>query len=130
MEMELSLFLSKIMGIVIMAFALAGLARPKVITDALRDFDHESFARLVIGCSAVGIGVALVLSHNVWEMSYRGLVTLFGWTAMIKGFAYLALPKHAVSFTKGMLKTKGQMQVFLVACLVLGAYMAYKGFGY
>jgi hypothetical protein len=128
--MELSLFLAKVMGIVIAAFALAGLARPKVITDAIRDFDHESFARLVIGCMAIGLGVALVLTHNVWEWSYRGVVTLFGWTALIKGISYLILPKHAVNFTKGMLKTKSQMQIFLVACLILGGYLAYKGFGY
>jgi hypothetical protein len=128
--MELSMFLAKVMGIVVAAFAVAGLVRPAVIRDALRDFDHESFARLVIGCVAIGLGTVLILNHNIWEWDYRGLITLFGWTALIKGFSYLVLPKHAVNFTKGMLKSKGNMQIFLVACLIFGAYLTYKGFGY
>lgn len=128
--MELSLFLAKIMGIVIVAFAGAGLVRPQLIRDALRDFDHESFARLVIGCMAIGLGAVLVLTHNIWSWDYRGLITLFGWTALIKGVSYLVLPKHAVHFTKNMLKSQSQMKVFLVACLILGGYLAYKGFGY
>lgn len=127
--MELSLFLAKIMGVVIVAFSLAGLARPKIIRDAIRDFDHESFARLIAGCAAVGVGVALVLTHNVWEWSFRGLVTLFGWTALLKGASYLIMPEKAVSFTKSMLKSSQQMQIFLGACLIIGAYLAYKGFG-
>lgn len=126
--MELSLFLAKVMGIVIAAFAVAGLVRPKIITDALRDFDHESFARLIAGCGAIVVGVAILLTHNIWVKDYRVVITLFGWTALIKGFSYLVLPKHAVTFTKNMLKTRAQMQVFLGACLILGLYLIYKGF--
>ncbi len=128
--MEFSMFLAKIMGIVMVAFAGAGLLRPSVIRDAIRDFDHESFARLVIGCMAVGVGAALIFTHNIWEWDYRGVVTLFGWTAFIKGIGYLVLPKQVVNMTKNMLKSKQQMQVFLFACLILGAYLAYNGIGY
>lgn len=128
--MELSLFLAKVMGIVVVAFSLAGLARPQLIRDAIRDFDHESFARLVVGCMAIAFGAILVLSHNTWEWNYRGLVTLFGWIALLKGASYLVAPKAAVNFTKRMVKTKSQMQVFLGACLIFGGYLVYKGFGY
>lgn len=128
--MELSLFLAKILGAMLTAFAVAGLMRPKVISDALRDFDHESFARLIAGCAGIGVGVALILSHNVWAWNYQGLITLFGWTALIKGLSYLLLPKHAVNFTKSMMKTKSQMQVFLGATLIVGLYLLYSGFGY
>lgn len=125
-----SLFLAKILGIVLAAFAIAGLARPKLISDAIRDFDHESFARLIAGCAAVAIGTALILTHNIWTWDYRGLITLFAWTTLVKGISYLLVPQAAVGFTKKMLKSKGQMQVFLVATLVLGGYLAYTGFGY
>lgn len=128
--MELSLFLAKIMGVVIVAFAAAGLFRPQVVRAAVRDFDHESFSRLVIGCVAVAAGVALILSHNIWEWSYRGLVTLFGWTALVKGVLYLLAPKQIHDVTKKMLSTESKLRVFLFACLVLGAYLSYKGFGY
>jgi uncharacterized protein YjeT (DUF2065 family) len=128
--MELSLFLAQVMGIVISAFAIASLIRPAIIRDAIRDFDHESFARLVIGCMAIALGAVLVLTHNVWVKDFRVVITIFGWTALLKGIGYLVAPKLAVNFTKSMLKSKGQMQLFLLVCLALGIYLAYTGFGY
>lgn len=128
--MELSLALAKIMGLVVGAFAVAGLIRPAVIRDAIRDFDHESFARLVIGCIAIGAGIAIILVHNVWAKDFRVVITIFGWTMLLKGIGYLVVPKMAVNFTKGMLRSRGQMQIFLLACLALGIYLTYKGFGY
>lgn len=128
--MELSLFLAKILGAVFTAFSVAGLMRPKIISDALRDFDHESFARLIAGCAGVGVGMAVILSHNIWTWDFRGLITLFGWTALIKGVSYLLLPKQAVSFTKSMVKSKSQMRVFLYTSLLIGLYLLYSSFGY
>ncbi|MFZ2887186.1 MAG: hypothetical protein WA021_05200 [Minisyncoccia bacterium] len=125
-----TLFLAKIMGIVLIAFSAAGLARPQVVRSAIRDFDHESFARLVIGCIAIGVGAAFVLSHNVWTWDYRGLVTLFGWTVLVKGIFYLVAPKQIHSITKRMLGTESQLKAMLIGCLVVGLYLAYKGFGY
>lgn len=127
--MELSLFLAKILGAVFTAFSVSGLMRPKIVSDALRDFDHESFARLIAGCAGVGVGVAVILSHNIWAWDYRGLITLFGWTAIVKGLSYLLLPKHAVNFTKSIMKTKSQMQVVLYVTLIIGLYLLYSGFG-
>ena len=125
-----SLFLAKVIGIVIFAFGVAGLARPKNISDAVRDFSHESFARLVAGCSGIAIGAALVLTHNIWEWDYRGIITLFGWVVLVKGISYLVMPQKAVAFTKSMFMGKGQMKVWLIGSVIVGGYLAYKGFGF
>ena len=123
-----SLFLAQIMGVVITAFAVAGLVRPQIIRSAVKDFDHESFSRLVFGCAAMAIGVGLILSHNIWELSYRGLVTLFGWTAFIKGMLYLFAPKKIHAVTKRMLAHEAQLQLFLMLTLLVGLYLLYNGF--
>lgn len=128
--MELSIFLAKILGAVFTAFSVAGLMRPKIISDALRDFDHESFARLIAGCAGIGVGMAVILSHNIWAWDYRGLITLFGWIALIKGVSYLLMPKQAVNFTKSMMKSKSQMQGMLYGTLAVGLYLLYSGFNY
>jgi hypothetical protein len=125
-----SLFLAKILGAVFTAFSVAGLMRPNIIRDALRDFDHESFARLIAGCAGIGVGVAILLTHNVWAWNYQGLITLFGWTALVKGASYLLVPKQAVGFTKSMMKSKSHMQILLGATLIIGLYLLYSGFGY
>ena len=123
-----SLFLAQIMGVVITAFAVAGLVRPQIIRSAVKDFDHESFSRLVLGCAAMAIGVGLILSHNIWELSYRGLVTLFGWTAFVKGMLHLFAPKKIHAVTKRMLAHEAQLQLFLMVTLLVGLYLLYNGF--
>lgn len=127
--MELSLFLAKILGAVFTAFGVAGLMRPKIISDALRDFDHESFARLIAGCAGIGVGTAIILSHNIWVWNYQGLITLFGWVALLKGVSYLLVPQQAVNFTKSLMKSRTQMQVMLYATLAIGLYFLYSTFG-
>ncbi|HWO07509.1 MAG TPA: hypothetical protein VNM40_02905 [Candidatus Paceibacterota bacterium] len=127
--MELSLFLAKVIGVVLIAFSAAGLARPQIIHGALRDFNHESFSRLVVGCLAIALGAALVLSHNIWEVSWRGLVTLFGWLTLVKGGLYLLAPKALHQLSTSMLRNESQTRVFLFVCLVVGLYLAYHGFG-
>ncbi len=128
-HMELSLFLATILGAVFTAFSVAGFMRPHIIRDALRDFNHESFARLIAGCAGIGVGVAVILSHNIWTLDYRGLITLFGWTALIKGVSYLLMPEQAVNFTKSMMKSRSQTQVMLGATLLIGLYLLYSGLG-
>ncbi len=127
--MELSYFLAKIMGTVMVAFALAGLARPETIRAAIRDFKHESFTRLVVGCIAIGMGIALIFSHNIWRLNWLGLITLFGWVAFFKGFFYLVAPNRIHAFTRRFLGNAEQLRVFLIACLVLGLYLLVKGIG-
>jgi hypothetical protein len=117
------------MGLVLVLFAVAGLVRPQLLSSALRDFDHESFSTLAIGLIAMGAGLAIVLSHNVWDGTWRVWITLFGWGALLKGFAYLIAPQSLIKVSRSLLKSAAWMQGFLVVILILGLYLAYKGFG-
>ena len=128
--MELSFFLAKVMGIVFLAFGVGGLMRPHMIRDAVRDFDHESFARMALGCMAIALGIGIILTHSIWEYSWRGVITVFGWLVFIKGGLYMYAPKSMHRFTKNYLGKEGTLRLFLFVIVILGAYLTYKGFGY
>ena len=126
--MALSYFLAQLIGLVLALFAVAGLIRPKLISTALRDFDHESFSTMTIGLIGMAAGLALVLAHNVWDGTWRVWITLFGWAALLKGFAYLVAPKWLLGVSRSLLKSESLTRTFLVLVLILGAYLTYVGF--
>lgn len=128
--MELSYFLAQLIGIALVLFSVAGYMRPRLITVAMRDFDHESFSTLFVGFTALIGGLAIVLSHNVWDSTWRVWITLIGWAAVLKGFSYLVAPKWLMSVGRSVLKNQSWIRLSLILTLALGIYLAYKGFGY
>ena len=128
--MDLSSFLAQLMGLGIAFVAVAGLLRPQLFSAAIRDFDHEQFSTFAIGFIAVIAGLAVVLSHNIWDGTWRVWVTLFGWASLLKGLTYLAAPKFLMGLARWFLGNKTWMRGYLILALLVGAYLAWKGFGY
>ncbi len=82
---------------------------------------------MLSGVIAFGIGLAQVLSHNLWVADWRVLITLFGWAALLKGLMLLYFPKKILAVSKGITKT-GLLQVILTIYLLAGIYLVYVGF--
>lgn len=129
MLMELSLFLAQLMGLSLAIFAVAGLLRPRLVRDAMNDFNANSLQSLFFGFVGIVVGLAIVLSHNIWEASWVGVVTLFGWLALLKGIATLVAPQALLDVGKVVYSSKSQTRVILFIALLVGLYIAYKGFG-
>lgn len=125
--MELSLFLAQLFGLTIMIFTVLALLQPKVVSEAVRSMQPYSFSVLVAGFIGVIAGLALILSHNIWEWGWRGVITLFGWAALVKGISYLIFPNLLIRTANSLLLGK-RRTLFLSIAFLLGAYLAYQGF--
>jgi len=125
--MELSLYLAQLFGLTMIILVTIVAFRPVLIERVMSELRTSSFAMLVAGFVGVMGGLAVVLSHNVWEFNWRGLVTLFGWAALIKGITYVAFPDHIIKlgerFMRGSQRNIPLLIMFLLAC-----YLTYSGF--
>ena len=70
--------------------------------------------------------MAIVLVHNVWEISWVLIITLFGWGNIVKAIIPLWFPNWTVTMTKKlpmdpMLVRIGGV-VFILLALVLYAF--------
>lgn len=128
--MELSLFLAQLMGLSIAFFAIVGFARPALLSAAVRDIEKETFSLVALAYITVIAGLAVVLAHNIWDGSWRTLVTIFGWSALLKGCLFLVAPRLLIDMSKSLLKNDSLVRGAMVVCFLLGAYLSYKGFGY
>lgn len=127
--MELSYFLGQLIGLALTFFVLAVLIKPERIRGAVEDFEKNHFLTYVIGILTMVMGLAIMLSHNVWEMSWRVLITLTGWSAFIKGLLYIASPGTLVTMGRKTLRDTSRMYTFLAILLVVGVFLTYKALG-
>lgn len=58
----------------------------------LENIKNNKIFLIIMGYIQLIIGIPIVILHNVWELSFLGLVTILGWLTVIKGFIFLAKP--------------------------------------
>ncbi len=127
--MELSYFLAQLFGLTIIIFSMVAFFQPAIIAATIRDMKPSSFPLLMAGFVGIFGGLAIILSHNVWEMGWRLLITLFGWIALVKGITYVAFPELIMRTGSRLLEGKWR-KMFLAITFLLGCYLVYHGFGF
>lgn len=127
--MELSLFLGQLFGLSLAIFALIGLLRPSLIVDAMADFSRQPLIELLFGFVGIVVGLAIILTHNVWAKDWTVVITLVGWAALLKGVMFLLVPQKLMDFGRTVYQTQSKTRTVLLVALVVGLYIAWKGFG-
>ncbi|MAG11754.1 MAG: hypothetical protein CMI52_03020 [Parcubacteria group bacterium] len=121
--MEVGLFLAKAWSLCFVIISLALLANKKTVKTMMSFASNDAFL-LGTGFLSLLIGILHVLSYNVWEADWRGVVTFLGWAVLAKGVIRLANP----GFSKRMLKKFGKgdgLRPWLFVSLVIGLYLGY-----
>jgi len=125
--MDASLFLARVLGLYFLVVGIALLLRPKSLIEMADEFMANRPVMFLSGLLALTVGILIVASHNLWTPDWRIVPTLFGWIAFLKGTAILCLPANWTKIGRFFLR-----ESFLIpagmAYLLLGAFLAYKGF--
>ena len=126
---RLTIYLGRLIGLFLLIAALSMfLDRDSVIEMASALIDDRALL-LIVGLIALGIGLALVLGHNVWSGGlFPLIVTLFGWSQLLRGLALLLLPAETQVAFFQLMRLEDLFYVYAGIPLVLGAYLAYASF--
>jgi hypothetical protein len=122
--------LSRLIGLYSILVSLALASNKTASVGMITAFVHDGPLLFLSGALAATAGLAIVLNHNVWSGGAQSvIVTLVGWTSLIKGAAILFLPPgaEAAVFIDGF----HYAQLFYLYCaipFVLGSYLTWKGF--
>lgn len=125
--MELSLFLAKIFGLYIVIVCSAAFLRRRQFEKLMHSFAGNSALIIFSGAVFLILGLAAVVSHNVWVADWRVIITLLGWLTLFKAGMRLFFPEQAGSMAVRYIKT---WPVIFPIFLALGLYLLYAGFSY
>jgi hypothetical protein len=126
---RLTIYLARFIGLFLLIVSLSMvLDRDSIIEMATALIDDRALL-LIVGLIALGIGLAIVVGHNVWSGGLVPiLITLFGWSQFLRGLALLLLPAETqVAFFQAM-RLEDFFYIYAGIPLVIGAYLTYAGF--
>lgn len=109
--MEASVFLAKFWGWYLLIFFLILSFNPKRIKQILEFLKDPKFL-IITAFLATIIGLLNILFHNIWEPSWKIIITLIGWISFLMGLLLFVFPSPTVKWV-GFLNFK-LVQVFYI----------------
>jgi len=126
--MDVSKFLSKVIGLYEVIISLAMLINMPLFTSNIEAMMENGPLMIFIGCMTVIMGILLVVSHNIWQWRWALLVTIVSWIVLLKGMSILMFP-HALDSISLQFITNEHFAYFIAMMdLLIGLVFCYFGF--
>jgi vacuolar-type H+-ATPase subunit I/STV1 len=118
--MDNSILLAKFWGWYLIIFFFILSLNPKRIKQIFNDLKDEKFL-IIFAFIAIIVGLLNILFHNIWELNYKLIITLIGWSSLFIGLALFVLPKRTVSWLE-FINIK-LVQVIYMLLFFVGIYL-------
>src|SRR6202047_4220851 len=104
--MSTSVFLARLIGPVMLVIGLAVLTNQSAFRAMAEEFLASRALIFLSGLLIMPVGLAIVLTHNIWAADGRVMITLFGWLNLIGGAMRLFAPAYVIEGGRAMLKRR------------------------
>jgi hypothetical protein len=128
MTTEMSIWIAKLLGPVVLAAAVPMVASPRHLHEIARSFLQDPALIYITGVLAMLGGLAIVNTHNVWVTAWPVIITLFGWALIIGGAVRIVLPSVVTAIGGAMMDKPALTRFFGAVWALLGAYLTYQGY--
>jgi hypothetical protein len=126
--MQRSHYLAKLIGPVFLAIGIGMLLNAPAYSVMGEQFLQSTPLIYLSGLLTLPVGIAIVLAHNVWVASWRVLITLLGWLALIGGAARIIVPQFVQQVGGAIFHVAALPFIGGLGVLVLGGVLAWFGY--
>lgn len=126
--MSTSLFIAKLLGPV---YALVGIAlflRGQMFRAILTEFIASSALIYLAGVIGLLVGMTLILTHNIWVLDWRVVITLIGWVTLIRALITIFEPRYILVAGSRILERSKLLIVAAALNLAIGLTLTYFGY--
>jgi hypothetical protein len=127
-SMPTSIFLAKLLGPILLVAGIAMLVNRKQLDAIGQELLRSPLILLLLGIIDLAVGLAIVLTHNVWVADWRVIVTLLGWLLMVRGTVRMLIPDQVKPLGAKLLKNANAVTGSLAVTTVLGLVLSYFGY--
>ncbi len=126
----MDIFLAKLIGPILVVIGVGVLLNRAGYQAVAEEVVKSRVQLWLSGVLALTAGLAIVLAHNEWDLSWQIVITIIGWLAILRGLLRLLFPQQIGDFlTRALARSPHVMTGVGVVALVVGAFLAWKGFG-
>jgi uncharacterized protein YjeT (DUF2065 family) len=127
--MDTSIFLAKLIGPILAVIGLGPLINRATYQAVAEEVVKSRVQLYLSGVLALTAGLAIVLSHNEWDLSWQVIITIIGWLAILRGLLRLLIPQQIGDFlTRALARGPQVLTGVGVVALIIGAFLAWKGY--
>ena len=121
-------FVAKMFGPIYIVIALGMFARKESLSRIMEDFCKNSALLFYGGMFALVVGLAIILTHNVWVANWTVIITIIGWGGFIKGIWIIAFPGSVVRLAQAYAENSALGKFHLGLAFVFGVILSYFGY--
>lgn len=122
--MEISLIAAKLLGIYLVISGWFLISRGKTVANLLKDFFGHPAIVYLTGVTLIFLSsLLLLIGNNIWDGSWRVIITIFVWVTLLKGLAYIFFPEQLHKIVSR--KILGNLSIFGVISIVIGLCLFY-----
>lgn len=125
--MELSVFLAKVLGLYLVIVSVAVWLRRKDLEELAVNFAKDKVHIYLSGVIFLLLGLALVISHNVWDTVWQGIISLLGWMTLVKAGIRIFFTNKVGAIARRAVGSKWYL-LAIGGSLFLGIWLTYIGF--
>ncbi|BCA94546.1 hypothetical protein TUM19329_09070 [Legionella antarctica] len=126
--MDTSKFLSKVIGIYLIIISLAMFVNIHQFTQYFYKMINDVPLMFVAGFFTLILGLLIVVSHNIWQWSWRVIITIIGWLILLKGVSIIFFPEFIDSLSLSFVHHLSFAYMSAGFDFILGALLTYLGF--
>ena len=119
--MDITILVTKILAIYLVVSGVFLIMKGRTVPHMLRDFFDYPAMTYLTGIILVFLSSMYLIQYNIWNGTWKTVITVFVWIVLIKGLAYI--------FTPGMLskmvinKSRGLFSAYGLISIAIGLYL-------
>ena len=125
--MDTSLFLARLLGPMLLVIGAGVLINRENFRAMAKELVASRELMFIIGVLTLLGGLAIVITHNVWE-GWPILITVFGWIFAIGGAVRILVPDTARAIQGAALDKPMMPAIGGTVQALIGAWLCYVGF--
>lgn len=125
--MDLSIFWARFLGLFFIFFGAIYLVRKDFLKTVLENYFKNPAFAAVVGILNLIMGLFIILSHNVWEFNWKGIITVFGYLLILRAILNLFATDKLAEYALKGIEGKGVIYAGVII-LIIGLYLALSGF--
>ena len=111
-----------------LVIGLAVFANQRAFRELAEEFLASRALIFLSGLLIMPVGLAIVLTHNIWAADGRVMITVFGWLNAIGGAVRLVAPAYVIEAGRAMLKRPYFIPAAAAIWVVAGLLFCLFGF--
>ena len=121
--MDISIFLARFLGSFFLIFGLLFIIT-RQLGKTIEMTENKAFV-ISTGYISLLLGLATVVLHNIWAADWRVVITILGWSTLIKGILKIGFPEF---IHKQAQHFKAHQIIEAIILLALGGWLFWMSF--